>query len=230
MQSAAIQILFEDAYLLAVNKPPGIVVESAQVTHQTLQAQALSYIRSKEKYPDKCFIGPPHRLDRPVSGVVLLAKKKSVLKMLTEIFAGRQVAKTYLAITEQCPEEKEGVLVNWLVKDMALRKAIIHNQEVKNSARVELRYHVIAQENNKTLLRVELITGKYHQIRAQLAHAGCPIIGDSHYGSSVLYHENAIGLHAYRLQLTHPVTNERLEITAPPPDDDMWHDFKNYMN
>ena len=226
MQGAAIQILFEDAYLLAVNKPPGIVAESAQATHQTLQAQALSYIRSKEKYPDKCFMGLPHRLDRPVSGVVLLAKKKSVLKMLAETFAGRQVGKTYLAITKHCPEKKEGVLINWLVKDMALRKAIIYNQEIKGASRVELRYQVIAQQNHKTLLQIELITGKYHQIRAQLSHAGCPIIGDSHYGSSVLYRTNAIGLHAYRLQLIHPVTNEQLEITAPPPDEDLWNDFK----
>ena len=150
--------------------------------------------------------------------------------MLTEIFAGRQVTKTYLAITEHCPEKKEGVLVNWLVKDVGLRKAIIHKQEIKGAARVELRYRVITQLNHKTLLQIELITGKYHQIRAQLAYAGCPVIGDSHYGSSVPYRTNAIGLHAYRLQLTHPVTHEHLEITAPPPDDDKWNDFKNCID
>lgn len=222
-------VLFEDKYLLVLNKPSGLVAESDEAGHESLQGQALQYIRAKEKYPDKCFIGLPHRLDRPVSGLVLLAKKKSVLKMLSEIFATRQITKTYVAITETCPTEKEGILVNWLVKDKVQRKAIIRTKQVKDAARAELHYRVLAQQNNRALLEIKLLTGKYHQIRAQLAHIGCAVLGDTLYGSKVLYQENAICLHAHKLQLIHPLTAEPLDLTAPLPDDDKWNDFKNSL-
>jgi len=225
MQPPELQIIYEDKHLLAVNKPQGIVTEFEHHLNFTLESLALNYIRSKEKYPQKCFIGLPQRLDRPVSGVVLFSKKKSVLKMLMEIFAKREIQKTYLAIVENKPAKEEDELVNWLEKNTELRKAIIHKSEVKGAMRVVLRYKFISRNDYGSLLQIELITGKFHQIRAQLAHMGCHIIGDAHYGSIKPYKENAICLHARQLSLIHPITNEALNLVAEFPDDEIWRSF-----
>lgn len=223
MQPPQINILYEDKQLLALHKPHGIVVEYEPHLKYTLESQALNYLRSKEKYPQKCFIGVPHRLDRPVSGVVLFAKKKLVLKLLVEKFSHREIEKTYLAVVEKAPAQPEAELANWLVKDTQLRKAIIHPAGVKDAMRVLLQYKLLAQNGTGALLQIKLITGKFHQIRAQLANIGCPIIGDAHYGATTIYKENAICLHARQLSLLHPITNEPLTITAPVPEDEIWH-------
>lgn len=229
-QGQPIHVLYEDRQLLAVSKPQGLVAEYEPHLKFSLESMALNYIRSKEKYPQKCFIGLPHRLDRPVSGVVLLAKKKSALKMLVEIFAKREIEKTYLAIVENQPPQLEDELVNWLVKDTEKRKAIIYPTQVRDAMRVVLQYQQVAQNQQGYLLQIKLITGKFHQIRAQLANMGCPIVGDAHYGSTKPYKENAIGLHARSLKLVHPITNEPLDITAPLPDDEMWILFNSAIN
>ena len=225
MHPPEFKIIYQDKQLLAVNKPQGIVTEYEPHLNFTLESLALNYIRSQEKYPQKCFIGVPHRLDRPVSGVVLFSKKKSVLKMLMEIFAKREIEKTYWAIVENKPAKAEDELQNWLVKNTEIRKAIIHNQEVKESMRVVLRYKFISKNEQGSLLEIKLITGKFHQIRAQLAHMGCPIIGDAHYGSTKAYKENAVCLHARELKLLHPITQEPLTFTADVPDDEIWKSF-----
>lgn len=224
MQEALpIHVLYEDRQLLAVNKPQGLVSEYEPHLKFSLESMALNYIRSQEKYPQKCFIGLPHRLDRPVSGVVLLAKKKSALKMLVDIFAKREIEKTYLAIVRNKPPQPEAELVNWLVKDTAQRKAFIYPTQVRDAMRVVLQYKQIGESAVGYLLQIKLITGKFHQIRAQLSHMGCPIVGDAHYGSTVAYKENAICLHARSLKLVHPFTGEPLDIGAPVPDDEKWN-------
>jgi 23S rRNA pseudouridine1911/1915/1917 synthase len=230
MFPAELKILFEDKYLLAINKPHGMVTERDAHLQHTLESLALRYIQSKEKYPQKCFIGLPHRLDRPVSGVVLFAKKKSVLKMLAELFSEREVKKTYIAIVEHHPPKKKDELVHWLVKDAAKRKAVVHDKEVTGSVKAILQYRFISENKSGALLQIQLITGKYHQIRAQLSHIGCPVIGDAHYGASKVYKENSIALHARKLELIHPATNEPLEIKAPLPDDELWNFFRNTVD
>jgi 23S rRNA pseudouridine1911/1915/1917 synthase len=225
MQPPELKIIYQDKQLLVVNKPQGIVTEYEPHLNFTLESLALNYIRSQEKYPQKCFIGVPHRLDRPVSGVVLFSKKKSVLKMLMEIFAKREIEKTYWAVVENKPAKAEDELQNWLVKNTEIRKAIIHNHEVKDAMRVVLRYKFISQNEHGSLLEIKLITGKFHQIRAQLAHIGCPIIGDAHYGSTKPHKENAVCLHARELKLLHPITQEPLNLTADVPDDEIWQSF-----
>ena len=230
MFSAEQNILFEDKHLLAINKPHGMVTERNAYLPYTLEAIALRYIQSKEKYPQKCFIGLPHRLDRPVSGVVLFAKKKSVLKTLAELFSKREIRKTYLALVEHRPPEKEGELVHWLAKDVAKRKSVVHAQEAAGSAKAILQYRFIAENESGALLQIQLITGKYHQIRVQWSHIGCPVIGDAHYGASKVYKENAIALHARKLELIHPATHEPLEIIAPLPDDELWNSFGNTID
>lgn len=228
-QPIDLPVLYEDRQLLAVNKPQGLVVEYEPHLNYSLESLALRYVRSKDKYPHKCFIGLPHRLDRPVSGVVLLAKKKSILKLLVDTFAKREIEKLYLAIVEREPAQPEATLVNWLVKDTAKRKAIIHQSEVRDSMRVELQYRYIGNTAQGYLLLVKLITGKFHQIRAQLSYMGCPIVGDAHYGAQRQYKENAICLHAYRLHLLHPDTRQPLQITAPVPDDETWDAFTSLI-
>ena len=142
-----------------------------------------------------------------------------------EIFAKREIEKTYWAIVENKPAKAEDELQNWLVKNTEIRKAIIHNHEVKDSMRVVLRYKFITQNDYGSLLEIKLITGKFHQIRAQLAHLGCPIIGDAHYGSTKAYKKNAVCLHARELKLLHPITQEPLTFTADVPDDEIWKSF-----
>jgi len=228
MSTPELNILFEDKHLLAINKPHGMVTEFMP-QFITLESLALDYIRSKEKYPQKCFIGLPHRLDRPVSGVALFAKKKSVLKMLAELFEKRDITKTYLTIVEHRPPKTEGEMAHWLVKDVAQRKAIVHKREVKGSVQAVLQYQFISENEAGALLQIKLITGKYHQIRAQLSHIGYPIIGDAHYEASKIYKDNAIALHARKLEFIHPITHVQLIITAPPPNDKLWSSFKNVI-
>ena len=225
MHASDLEVIYEDKYLLALNKPQGLVSEREPNLQYTLESVALDYLRSQTKYPEKCFIGLPHRLDRPVSGVVLLAKKKSVLKLLAEMFSKREIEKTYLAITEKQPLKKEGELANWLVKDFDKRKAVIHNREVRDSMQAILRYRILSKNDVGCLLEIKLVTGKFHQIRAQLAHIGCPIIGDVLYGSAPPYKEGSICLHARSLKFMHPVSKETLELVANPPDDERWNSF-----
>ncbi len=166
-----------------------------------------------------------HRLDKPVSGTLLIARKRSVLKLLNEQFASRDIGKTYLAIVSTAPPHTEGELKHWLIKDEEGKRALITDARVQLSVEVKLTYKVLKQKDGKTLLEVDLITGKYHQIRAQLAHIGSPIIGDEKYGSTEKYLENALALHASKLTFKHPIDGNVMTVTAPLPDDSLWQLF-----
>ena len=167
-----------------------------------------------------------HRLDKPVSGTLLIARKRSALKVLNEQFATREVGKTYMAIVSFAPPAAEGELKHWLIKDDEAKKANITDQRTQLSVEVKLTYKVLAQKEGKTLLEIDLLTGKYHQIRAQLAHIGSPIIGDEKYGSTDKYTEGALALHASKLTFKHPVEGHQMSVTAPTPDDAWWDLFK----
>lgn len=219
------QILYEDKYIVAVSKPHGMVTEYDPRFEPTLEPEVLLYLKANERYPHKCFIGAPHRLDRPVSGVVLFAKKRSILKILGEMFAARAIQKEYFAIVEKKPLQSEAELIHYLEKDQKNRKAIVHTQEAPHTLQAVLSYSVVSEGITSTLLRVKPVTGKFHQIRAQLAFIGCPIVGDALYGGKIPYKENGIALHACKLELKHPVTQEVLQITAPLPDDEVWGKF-----
>jgi 23S rRNA-/tRNA-specific pseudouridylate synthase len=167
-----------------------------------------------------------HRLDKPVSGTLLIARKRSVLKILNEQFATRAVGKTYMAIVSSAPPAAEGELKHWLIKDDEAKKANITDQRTQLSVEVKLTYKVLAQKEGKTLLEIDLLTGKYHQIRAQFAHIGCPIIGDEKYGSTEKYIDGALALHASKLTFTHPIDGNVMAVVAPTPDDAWWNLFK----
>lgn len=205
-------ILFEDEYILVMNKPAGLMVEPDRNNYPNLQQEVKKYLKSFLK-EQEVYAQHIHRLDRPVSGVILFAKQKSVLKNLSEQFAERKVKKYYQAMTDQAPLQRTGVLENWHRKEK--KKAMLADAEFPYAEKAILTYTV--EDNVQSFLwNIELHTGKFHQIRAQLANVGCPIIGDELYGSTRAYQPNAIALHAYRLIFYHPVSNKEISIKKAP--------------
>lgn len=167
-----------------------------------------------------------HRLDKPVSGALLIARKRSTLKVLNEMFALRQIEKKYLAIVSTPPPNAEGELKHWLIKDEEGKRAKIYDARTQLSVEVKLKYKTLQQKNGNTLLEIDLLTGKYHQIRAQLAHIGLPIVGDEKYGSTQKYVPNALALHASQLTFKHPTDGNIMTVIATQPEDDLWNLFK----
>jgi 23S rRNA-/tRNA-specific pseudouridylate synthase len=207
-------ILLEDAYILVLNKPCSLMVEPDRNGHPNLLHQVRKYIKTTV-YPDKeVYAQHIHRLDRPVSGIVLFAKQKIVLKNLSEQFAERKVKKYYQALTEHTPPELKGILKNWHRKEK--KKAVIEGEERIGNEKIILEYETERFSENRFLWNIELHTGKYHQIRAQLSAAGCPIIGDVLYDSKIPYRPDAIMLHACKLIFFHPITGEKISIEKAP--------------
>jgi RluA family pseudouridine synthase len=204
-------ILFEDDYLLVLNKPAGLMVEPDRNGYPNLLQQVQKYIQSYLPHGTKVYVQHLHRLDRPVSGIILFTKQRSILKNLSEQFAMRKVKKYYHALTAVAPVQAHDTVQNWLRKEK--KKAMVYDQEIEYSEKVILSYEVTSLTRDRFLWKIELHTGKFHQIRAQLAHLGCAIVGDGLYGSTVLYKPNCIALHAYQLIFSHPVTGEEMVIT-----------------
>ena len=208
-------ILYEDNYILVINKPASLMVEPDRNGHPNLLQQVQKYIK-KSTHPNKeVYVQHIHRLDRPVSGIVLFAKKKSVLKELSEQFAQRTVKKYYQALTAAA-QPGEGSLNHWHIKDSKNKKAILHNEEKPDAAAVYLGFRRSVFNEKHALWDIQLNTGKYHQIRAQLSFEGYPIAGDLLYGSQEVYAPNAIALHAYRLEFVHPMTKEVMIMEVKP--------------
>lgn len=213
----AFTILYEDAYLLAVNKPAGIAVEGEV---DALEEQVKVWLQQHTKYPDKIFVQSAHRIDKPVSGVVVLAKKRDALKRMMQLFRDKQVTKKYIAVVEGQPANTTGTLEHYLIKNNALQKAVVGNPA--NGSLAILKYKVLHPINEWSVLDVEPITGRYHQIRAQLAAVGCPIVGDVKYGAKTKAETNAIALHAAVTEFVHPVTNQPMRLSAPLPTTGIW--------
>jgi RluA family pseudouridine synthase len=201
-------ILFEDEVLLVINKPCGLMVEPDRNGHPNLLQEVKKYL--KEKLCVDSYAQHIHRLDRPVSGIVLFAKSKSVLKNLSEQFAERRVKKLYKALTENEPNLTEGIITHWHRKEK--KKAVLYNEQIEFSELAQLQYKTVRLSDQLVEWDIELETGKYHQIRAQLANLGCPIIGDAMYGSIKDYISNSIALHARLLEFHHPLTNKKISI------------------
>jgi len=223
-----IEIIYEDNHLLAVNKPPGLLVQGDQTGDISLVDQVKKYLKLKYNKPGKVYVGLVHRLDRPVSGVVLLTKTSKALTRMNQIFADRKVRKKYWAITVNPPPSESDRLTHWLKKDHIKNRTTRYNREVKGSKLAQLDYSLLLAKNRKYLLEIYPLTGRAHQIRVQLSAIGCPIAGDVKYGYKGSP-ERAIGLHAHSLQFEHPVRKEPITIEAPAPLDSFWGSFSGLI-
>ncbi len=211
-----LEVLFEDNHLLAVNKPSGIMVQPDKAGNHSMEDIAKDYLKHKYNKPGNVFVGVPHRIDRPVSGVLMLCKTSKALVRFNEMLRNREVQKTYWAVVENRPELSEDTLIHWLRKsDKAnLSKAFL--SEVKGSSKCELAYTYLRSSQYYHLLEVYPKTGRHHQIRVQLSFIGCPIKGDEKYGARRANRDLSIHLHARKLEFVHPVSKEPVEIIANP--------------
>ena len=219
---ASLQVLYEDNHLLVVNKPAGLLAQGDQTGDPPLAEIAARYLKEKYKKPGAVFVGVVHRLDRPVSGVVVLARTSKALSRMNRLFGLRETAKTYLALTSRRPPEAEGRLVHWLKKDEMRNKVSVHASAIPGAMQADLTYRVLRQVSQGWLVQVNPVTGRPHQIRAQLAAIGAPIIGDVKYGGPAAPDHWGIYLHAWQLAFMHPVRKEMMTFTAPLPSRGLW--------
>lgn len=219
----ALEILFEDYYLLVCNKPSGLSTEIQKHNYPSLEQQCMDYL--KGKYPGRkdYYLRPVHRLDRPASGVVVFAKTHTALNQINFQMENRLVVKTYYALISGLLTEDNGTLENWLVKDLQVKKSMVVTVKSKEAKHAVLHYTVKQKIHIKTLVEIQLITGRYHQIRSQFAHINHPIVNDTLYGANEIMHAPAIGLHAAAFSMKHPISNTQIQFSAPTPADDLWH-------
>ncbi len=219
------RILFEDNHLIIINKLPSEIVQGDKTGDETLLDTVKQYIKEKYNKPGAVYLGLVHRIDRPVSGAVIFAKTSKALSRMNEQIKNREIQKIYWAIVKKRPEPEEGKLTHWLIKNSKNNKSTAHDIEKKGTKKAELIYKLIDQSKDYQLLEVELLTGRHHQIRAQLAKIGCNIKGDLKYGSARSNKDASISLHARQLIFIHPVSKEKLNIKANPPLDPLWAYF-----
>lgn len=218
-------VLYEDNHLLSINKSAGTLVQGDATGDKPLVDICKDYIKEKYKKPGDVFLGVVHRLDRPVSGVVVFARTSKSLERMNELFRNRETKKIYWALVDKKPPQQEGTLIHWLAKDEKKNKATAYKKEHPEGQRSELNYKVIEQKAGLFLLEVNPITGRPHQIRVQLASMGCPIVGDLKYGFSTANEDASICLHARQLHFIHPVKKEPITITGSLPKNHFWKPF-----
>ena len=218
-------VIYEDNHIIVVNKTSSEIVQGDKTGDTPLSETVKEYIKEKYAKPGNVFLGVTHRLDRPVSGLVVFAKTSKALSRLNDMFRLGEVKKTYWAIVKERPEELEGELTHWLVRNEKQNKSYAYDKERPNSKKAILRYKLIGHSQNYHLLEVDLQTGRHHQIRCQLAKMGCPIKGDLKYGSPRSNPDGSICLHARRVTFVHPVSKELIDLVAPLPSGNLWNGF-----
>ena len=218
-------VVYEDNHIIVVNKTASEIVQGDKTGDTPLSETVKEYLKVKYNKPGNVFIGVTHRLDRPVSGVVVFAKTSKALSRLNDMFRLGEVKKTYWAIVKDRPKELEGELMHWMVRNEKQNKSYAYDKERPNSKKAILRYKLIGHSQNYHLLEVDLQTGRHHQIRCQLAKMGCPIKGDLKYGSPRSNPDGSICLHARRVTFVHPVSKEVIDVTAPLPSGNLWNGF-----
>lgn len=221
--SKSIQIIYEDNHLLVLNKRVGDLIQGDKTGDTPLSELAKQYIKEKYDKPGNVYLGVPHRLDRPTSGLVVFAKTSKALSRLNKLFSSRDITKIYWAIVQNAPKDSSGTLQHYLARNRKQNKSYSHDKEVKDSKIGILHYEVKKALDKYYLLEINLETGRHHQIRSQLAKIGSIIKGDLKYGANASNADGGIHLHARALYFTHPVSKEKLKLIAPPPNDPFWN-------
>lgn len=218
-------ILFEDNHFIAINKRGGDIVQVDSSGDRSLEDMVKDFVAVKYNKPNEAFIGVIHRLDRPVSGMILMAKTSKGLDRMNRLFHDRKVQKTYLAVVKNKPPHVAGTLKNWLLRDRKKMITKAYNREIKNGNYAELDYRIIGHLDGYYLLEISPLTGRTHQIRCQLGYINCPIVGDNKYGYPRGSLKRTICLHSRALAFEHPIKNEEIRIEAPLPIDGFWEKF-----
>lgn len=221
------KVVYEDNHLIIINKSSSEIVQGDKTGDTPLSEMVKAFLKEKYNKPGNVFIGVVHRLDRPVSGLVVFAKTSKALTRLNEMFRGSDVHKTYWAIVKNAPKKPEGTLVNWLIRNEKQNKTYVYDTEKPGSKKAILDYKIIAHSENYHLLEIRLHTGRHHQIRCQLAHMGCPIKGDLKYGFPRSNPDGSICLHSRYVEFIHPVSKEMIQVTAEVPEGNLWKAFAN---
>ncbi|MBL7111684.1 MAG: RluA family pseudouridine synthase [Bacteroidales bacterium] len=216
------QIIYEDNHLIAVNKNPSQIVQGDKTGDLSLDQEIKDYMKQAYNKPGDVFLGVIHRLDRPVSGVIVYARTSKALSRMNEMFREGQVEKVYWAIVKNHPDITEGELSHYLKKNEKQNKSYAYDKPTSGAKHARLAYRMISRSDNYTLLEVNLETGRHHQIRCQLSKMGWQVKGDLKYGFPRSNPDASISLHARKLVFTHPVKKERMEIVADPPADNLW--------
>ena len=220
------QIVYEDNHIIIINKQSGEIVQGDKTGDRPLSDIVKDYIKEKYKKPGEVFLGVVHRLDRPVCGLVVFARTSKALVRLNKMFAEGEVHKTYWAIVKKKGEKENNhewiMLEHWLVRNEQQNKSYAYDHEVPHSKKAQLRYRIMVQGDSFNLVEVQLLTGRHHQIRCQLAATGCPIKGDLKYGAKRSNTDGSISLQSHRIEFVHPVSKANISIEAPLPQDSLW--------
>jgi 23S rRNA pseudouridine1911/1915/1917 synthase len=219
-----LSVIYEDNHLIAISKSAGDLVQGDETGDQPLSEKVKEYIKVRYEKAGAVFLGVVHRLDRPVSGVVIFARTSKALERMNALFKNRETVKTYWAIVDQKPRKQQEILIHWLRKNEQTNKVTAFDRETGNALKSELSYKVLREKNGLFLLEILPLTGRSHQIRVQLASIGCPIVGDLKYGSSVGLGK-AICLHARQLKFVHPVKKSGIVLEAETPQGEFWNQF-----
>ncbi len=219
------QILYEDNHIIVVNKYTGELVQGDKSGDSSLDREVKDYIKKKYKKPGDVYLGVVHRLDRPVSGIVLFARTSKALTRLNKMLQDHEIKKTYWAVVVNRPEKESGELVHHMLRNAEKNKSTAHASPRKGTKEARLKYELLGVTNKYYLLEVDLLTGRHHQIRSQLSRIGCSIKGDLKYGAKRSNPGGGIHLHARKVKFIHPVSKIEVEILASPPQDPLWQEF-----
>ncbi len=224
------EIIYEDNHIIAVNKRPSEIVQVDKTGDAPLFDKVKKYIKEKYDKPGEAFLGVVHRIDRPVSGIVLFARTGKALARLNEMFQKKEIKKTYWAVVKNKPPSDSGVLVNFLLRNEEKNRTKAFDKEVAHSKHSELEYILAASSDRYHLLIIHPKTGRHHQIRVQLSKIGCPIKGDLKYGFDRSNKDASIHLHARQIEFIHPVKKDLIVIKANPPDEVLWNSFRKIIS
>lgn len=226
----AIEVLYEDNHIIAVNKKPSDIVQGDKTGDTPLSDHVKQFLKEKYNKPGDVYLGVTHRIDRPVSGVIIFAKTSKALTRLNKMFQDKTIQKTYWAVVKNEPTSDSGNLIHYLEKNQTKNKSYARKAESKLAKRSELNYKLIASSERYFLLEIDPRTGRHHQIRVQLSTIGCPIKGDLKYGFDRSNKDASIHLHARKIEFIHPVSKEVMKIIAPVPNEPLWKAFEEMVS